>query len=79
MNSKESKESQEVVVQVSITLKTSFKKYDGEDLNKLAMQQIQFWCKEVLEEEDKIPLYVGSEAGEECGPKEIQVQIQVVE
>jgi hypothetical protein len=65
-------------VEVQITLRTSFDKYEDDESNELAKKQIQLWCEEVLSEDPNIPLFVMFKGGEETGQKEITVSVREV-
>lgn len=69
-------------VQIDIRINTSFKKYNLEEFNKVALQQIRAWCLEVLSETECIPLYVRKSAKawveEETSPNEISVVVSEV-
>lgn len=64
-----------IKVKVLAEIETSFTSFNDKDLDDVAIQQIQGWTEECLNEDDRIPLFVMSAAGEECGEKTVSVKV----
>jgi cobalamin biosynthesis protein CbiD len=69
--------SEVVTFTVRATLDVKFKSYGNKALDDKAREQILIWVEEVLNEEDQIPLFVSTQAGEETLSKVIKVKEDV--
>lgn len=63
-----------VTVKVKATIEVQFKSYGNNDLDEKAKEQIKIWVDETLTEEDQIPLFVATQAGEESVSKTVTVE-----
>jgi hypothetical protein len=64
-----------VTLKVKATIEVQFNSYGDELLNKKAKEQIAIWVEETLKEEEQVPLFVSTQAGEESISKTIKVDI----
>lgn len=64
-----------IKVKVVAEIETSFISFGDKEMDEIAIQQIQGWTEECLNEDDRIPLFVMSIAGEECGEKTVSVKV----
>jgi hypothetical protein len=70
-----SKDTDVVSVTAIVTVEVSFRSYSNEMFDETAKKQISTWIKEMLEEEDQIPLFIKSFSGEETLSKKVTVKI----
>lgn len=64
-----------VKVKIVAEIETSFLSYGNKESDDMAMQQIQCWTEECLNDDERIPLFVMTSAGEECGDKKVKVKV----
>lgn len=65
-----------ITLKVTATIDVQFKSYGSYELNEMAKEQITIWVKEILNEEDNIPLFVSSSSGEESISKTIKIEVK---
>jgi hypothetical protein len=64
-------------VTATITLETTFESYGTQELDDRALEQIERWILETLEEEENIPLFIRCNSGEITGEKKVSVKMWV--
>jgi hypothetical protein len=62
-----------IIVKLNVDIEVEFKSYNDDSMNKTAKEQIIIWAEETLNEEDQVPLFVASRAGEESISKTITI------
>jgi len=62
-----------VTVKIKATIEVKFASYGKQELDDKAKEQIQIWVDETLKEEDQVPLFVSTQAGEESISKIVTV------
>lgn len=63
-----------VTVKIKATIEVKFTSYGKQELDNKAKEQIQIWVDETLKEEDQVPLFVSTQAGEESISKTVTVE-----
>lgn len=63
-----------VTVKIKATVEVKFTSYGKQELDNKAKEQIQIWVDETLKEEDQVPLFVSTQAGEESISKTVTVE-----
>ena len=65
-----------IKVKATVTIETSFLDYENDGKNQKALDQIQGWIAETLNDEEQIPLFVGTRSGEQTQHKTVKVTVE---
>lgn len=65
-----------IKVKATVTIETSFLDYEDEKNNRKALDQIQGWIAETLNDEEQIPLFVATQSGEQTQRKMVKVTVE---